>query len=216
MIAKPLSERSVVVAPATAALLLLALLGVTLAAAGEQRPAAAATHPAASAPASSASAAASAPASPENPVVDVDGLKVLVARARGKVVLLDFWATWCAPCVQGLPRLAEWRKRFGDKDLQIIAVSFDDPKVWTRRGLAVLRKAGWSGAAVVVRDRDSQNEIVAWLGLEWRSELPAQYVLDRDGRVVAEWLESRADKLPPVDLLIERQIKAPAEPTTRK
>ena len=150
----------------------------------------------------------SAPASgPAGAVVDADGLKRVVASYRGKVVLLDFWATWCKPCVEGLPHLKELQKRFGERGFQIIAVSFDEPRDWTRRAQPVLRRAGWAGPAVVAKDRETQNAIVDWLGKEWRSELPARYVINRKGEVVYEVLEVNADRLPPLDTLIEEQMK---------
>jgi thiol-disulfide isomerase/thioredoxin len=154
-------------------------------------------------PATRSTATASAASSP---VVDADGLQRLVASYHGKVVLLDFWATWCVPCVQGLPELARLQKRFGDRRFQVIAVSFDDPKDWTKKALPVLKRAGWSGPAVVVKDRDAQNAIVKWLGRQWRSELPARYVLGTDGRIVWEVLEVNEERLPPLEKLIEESV----------
>jgi thiol-disulfide isomerase/thioredoxin len=47
---------------------------------------------------------------------------------RGKVVVLDFWGTWCAPCRKQAPQLAELNKRYRDKGLAVIGLSLDDPK----------------------------------------------------------------------------------------
>jgi cytochrome c biogenesis protein CcmG/thiol:disulfide interchange protein DsbE len=57
---------------------------------------------------------------------DLAGRKVRLKDYRGKVVLLNFWATWCASCQVELPRFAEWQKRYGAQGLQVLAVSMDD------------------------------------------------------------------------------------------
>ena len=52
--------------------------------------------------------------------------RISLSEYRGKVVLLDFWATWCAPCRVELPRFAAWQRQYGPQGLQVIAVSMDD------------------------------------------------------------------------------------------
>jgi thiol-disulfide isomerase/thioredoxin len=51
----------------------------------------------------------------------------LIEKQRGKVVLVDFWATWCGPCVEQLPHTIELAKRFGNDGLAVVTVSLDDP-----------------------------------------------------------------------------------------
>lgn len=59
-------------------------------------------------------------------VIDKDGLSAVLQRHRGKVVLVDFWATWCAPCVALLPHTIELGQKFGPRGLVVVAVSIDD------------------------------------------------------------------------------------------
>lgn len=56
----------------------------------------------------------------------LDGRPIALAHYRGKVVLLNFWATWCAPCRVEMPRFVEWQQRFGPQGLQVLGVSIDD------------------------------------------------------------------------------------------
>ena len=56
----------------------------------------------------------------------LDGGQLRLSSLRGKVVLLDFWATWCVPCREETPHFVELQKKYGDRGLQIIGVSMDD------------------------------------------------------------------------------------------
>ena len=58
--------------------------------------------------------------------VDLDQRNVDLTAYRGKVVLLNFWATWCAPCLTEMPRFVEWQQEYGGRGLQVIGVSMDD------------------------------------------------------------------------------------------
>ena len=59
--------------------------------------------------------------------IDADGLAQFVDQHPGKVVLIDFWATWCRPCVQMFPHTVELHRRWANRGLVVAAVSLDDP-----------------------------------------------------------------------------------------
>jgi thiol-disulfide isomerase/thioredoxin len=60
-------------------------------------------------------------------VVDAEEYQQTLAKLRGKVVLVDFWATWCAPCVKQFPHTVSLERKYKDRGLAAISVSLDDP-----------------------------------------------------------------------------------------
>jgi thiol-disulfide isomerase/thioredoxin len=60
-------------------------------------------------------------------LIDADGLQAAIARHKGKVVLVDCWATWCVPCIQGFPKTVALGRDHADEGLVVISLSFDDP-----------------------------------------------------------------------------------------
>lgn len=63
---------------------------------------------------------------PEFSRMDLHGQRVDLAHYRGKVVLLNFWATWCAPCRLEMPAFVQWQKEYGGEGFQVLGVSIDD------------------------------------------------------------------------------------------
>ena len=113
------------------------------------------------------------------------GKSITPASFKGKVVLVDFWATWCGPCVAELPHLKETYAKYKDKGFEIFAVSLDDDKERFEKKIA--------------------GEKMDWLhfydGGKWKNELavlfdvhsiPASFLVDRDGVIQAVNLRGAA------------------------
>lgn len=108
---------------------------------------------------------------------DLSGRKIALGEYRGKVVLLDFWATWCAGCQVELPRFQAWQKKYGAKGFVVLAVSMDDDSAPVRKTVRRLQL----DFPVVMGDARLGDEYGGLLGL------PVTYLIDRDGRVAAQF-----------------------------
>ena len=101
------------------------------------------------------------------------GGTVSLASYRGKVVYLDFWASWCGPCAKSLPALDQLRKEFAPGDFQIVAVNLDrNPAVAAR--FLKQRPVGYPSAI------DPKGSLPAAFGVE---AMPTSFLIDREGVV---------------------------------
>ena len=104
------------------------------------------------------------------------GQQISLADYRGKVVLVDFWASWCPPCLDSLPAYDRMRQEIGTEEFEIIAVNVDEN---TADGLKFLEKhpVGYP----VLADPDGE------IGIPWGIRtLPRSFLLDREGRIVVK------------------------------
>ena len=116
---------------------------------------------------------------------DLAGSRVRLADFAGQIVLLNFWATWCAPCVREMPSLDRLQAKLGADGLAIVAVSLD------RGGVGVVEPfAEQLGLKDLGLYLDPKSIMAKALGI---TGLPTTFVIDRDSRIVgalqgsAEW-----------------------------
>ena len=113
-------------------------------------------------------------------VVDETEFNRLLQECRGKVALIDFWATWCTECLELFPHTVELQERFGQRGLVVISVSLDDPDDESRV-LASLVSNGAKFENVISVHGGSDDSLKAF-GLEDGS-LPYIKLLDRSGQL---------------------------------
>jgi peroxiredoxin len=114
---------------------------------------------------------------PEFARKDLSGATLNLRSLRGKVVLLNFWATWCAPCQVEMPRFAAWQRQYGPQGLQVVGLSMDDGAAPVRRLVTKLKL----GYPVAMGDARLGERYGGVLGL------PLTYLIDRDGVVRAQF-----------------------------
>ncbi|MEM7488584.1 MAG: TlpA disulfide reductase family protein [Pseudomonadota bacterium] len=117
----------------------------------------------------------------------------------GEVVVLNFWATWCAPCRAEMPSLQALQDELGDEGLEVVTVAFG-----RHNPVAMERFWEQTGITSLPLHLDAGTEMAKGLAVQG---LPHTFVLDRKGRVIAE-LRGEADWAAPETLALMRSILA--------
>lgn len=154
-----------------------------------------------------------APAAPESPVVGqpldikftaVDGREVDLAKMKGKVVLIDFWATWCGPCIGELPHVLEAYEKFHPQGFEIVGISFDQDKgalerLTKQKGMTwpqYFDGAGW------------KNTFGQRFGIRG---IPTMWLVDKEGKLATRF--GRSDLATKVEALLAGKTLAADPPS---
>jgi cytochrome c biogenesis protein CcmG/thiol:disulfide interchange protein DsbE len=114
---------------------------------------------------------------PEIAREDLNGARVDLKSQRGKVVLLNFWATWCAPCLLEMPVFSGWQEQFGPRGFQVIGISMDDDTEPVRKLVARLNTT----YPIAMGDAKLGAKYGGVMGL------PLTYLIDKNGKVRARF-----------------------------
>jgi cytochrome c biogenesis protein CcmG/thiol:disulfide interchange protein DsbE len=124
-------------------------------------------------------------ATPAFSVTGLDGATISPVTLKGKVALLDFWATWCAPCRKSMPELDALHRRHAASGFTVVGISIDEGGGKAVRKFVSSRRIGYPIAL------DSETD-PAWEAFGVKA-VPAAFLLDRQGRIVAQWTGVPAD-----------------------
>lgn len=114
---------------------------------------------------------------PDFALTDAAGSSVRLSGYRGKVVLLNFWATWCGPCKIEIPWFVEFEKAYGSRGFAVLGVSLDED--------------GWASVRPYIEQKKVNYRVVLDDGAIAKrfggvESLPTTLLIDRDGKIAAE------------------------------
>jgi cytochrome c biogenesis protein CcmG, thiol:disulfide interchange protein DsbE len=107
----------------------------------------------------------------------LDGKPIHLSSYRGKLVLLNFWATWCGPCIAEIPRFSAWQTKYGPQGLQVLGVSMDDDKPPVQKAAHKYQLT----YPIVMGDEHLGEVFGGVLGL------PITFLISSDGKILARY-----------------------------
>jgi thiol-disulfide isomerase/thioredoxin len=124
-------------------------------------------------------------AEPRLPRTNARDLQQRIARHKGKVVIVNFWATWCKPCVEELPDLARFYRDYKSRGVVMIGVSIDDEETADQTVPPVLRQHRVEYPVLVVKQ--NLDQFADRFDKEWDGAVPRFYLYDKSGKRVKAW-----------------------------
>ena len=127
----------------------------------------------------------------------IDEFKTELAQHQGKVVYLDFWASWCTPCRKAFPWLNEMQAKYQQQGLVVLAVNVDYDQSFAKEFLAEV-------PATFDIFYDSEGRVARSYQLEG---MPTSFVLDRNGKVIARHTGFKVEKMAQYEQKIQQALK---------
>ena len=115
------------------------------------------------------------------PIYDFEGLEPLLHRDDGYTYIINFWATWCKPCLEELPYFERVGAEQKDNKVKVILVSLDMPHMWKTRLEPYVKSKGIQ-SEVVILDDPKQNEWIPKVDKEWGGGIPVTLIYNKEKR----------------------------------
>lgn len=121
----------------------------------------------------------------EVPVVDFNGLKPILDQRNDTTYIVNFWATWCMPCVKELPAFEQVHTSFGSHKVRVILVSLDFPKQLHSRLIPFIEEKDLRSDVILLNDPRS-NSWIDKVNKEWSGAIPATVIYNKNHYVFFE------------------------------
>ncbi len=118
--------------------------------------------------------------------VDEAGFQKLVDSHKGKVVLYDFWATWCEPCRAEIPKLVRLDAKLRSQGFELVTISADEPEQ-AADAEKVIKQFGVRGP-LYRKQADSDDHFIVSVDSKWSGALPALFLYDKSGKKVRSFI----------------------------
>jgi len=114
-------------------------------------------------------------------VYDYDGLMPLINKKDNKIHVVNFWATWCAPCIKELPYFEKINEKYESDNVEVLLVSLDFPKNYDSKLKPFIKKHDLKSKVIAFDDVD-QNKWIPAINEKWTGALPATIIYNNKKR----------------------------------
>lgn len=137
-------------------------------------------------------------------VLNFDQLEPALHLTNDTVYLVNFWATWCAPCIAELPAIQKVEKKYSDKKFKVLLVSLDMPGQLNSRLLPFVRSNQITSEVILLND-PNQNRWIDRVDKQWSGEIPYTIIYGKNFRDTY----TQSFNFHTLDSIINRKIKLP-------
>ncbi|MBX2990881.1 MAG: TlpA family protein disulfide reductase [Phycisphaeraceae bacterium] len=120
--------------------------------------------------------------------IDENGFNALREKSKGRVLVLNFWATWCKPCVEEFPEFLKLQKRHSEKGLDVVFISIDDDSRARQKVTSFLRRLNVTDASYI-KETDDDEKFINAMNPRWSGGVPATFIYNRKGELVTMKVE---------------------------
>ncbi|TVZ58974.1 thiol-disulfide isomerase/thioredoxin [Flavobacteriaceae bacterium MAR_2010_105] len=120
-------------------------------------------------------------ATTELEIYDYSGLEQFLTRKDEKTYVVNFWATWCAPCVKEMPYFEKLNAEYKNRGVEVILVSLDFPKQYDTKLKPFIKNKNLQSKVVVLDDPDA-NSWIPKISEDWSGSIPATLIYNKEKR----------------------------------
>jgi len=118
---------------------------------------------------------------PDLKIVDFSGLKPYLNKTDDKTYIINFWATWCAPCIKELPYFEEITQQYQGKEVEVILVSLDFPRQFESKLKPFIADKNLQSEVIALNDMD-MNSWIPQVDESWSGAIPATLIYNKNQR----------------------------------
>jgi thiol-disulfide isomerase/thioredoxin len=128
--------------------------------------------------------ASAAPDAPAAQPLSASEFRAVLQKQQGEVLVVNFWATWCVPCLREVPDLLKLESEFGSRGVKLIGVAVDDPAPQAAQ-VEQFRRKYFPAFLTYARVGPEMDELASVIDPAWNEVVPTTYIIDRRGKAVA-------------------------------